>query len=435
MQDKDEFAKRRAEILSWMQPESVAVLFAAKVANRNSDVNYPFRQESFFYYLTGYQEAEAVLVLMKTKTSQSSIFFVLPNDPMIEQWEGKRVGLQGVIDDYKADFAFPTHQFQEKLVNYLSGKQVVYALWGLSIEQDQLILSALQAVKQKGRDGVTAPAQLMSLAPEVSAMRRIKSESELSSMRYAARVSAQAHARLMKYCRPGQYEYQLEAEFLHEIVKQGCRQQAYPAIIGAGGNTCILHYTQNEAQIKDGVLVLVDAGAEYQHYAADITRTFPANGVFSAEQKALYEVVLAAQLAALKEVKPGSLWSTQQQVITEVLTAGLLDLKLLSGSLEQCLEEKAYQAFYMHKNGHWLGLDVHDVGLYKRDHHWETLQEDMVLTVEPGLYIGKNPHVDEKWWDIGIRIEDDVVVTQTGHEVLSAQVPKTVEEIEALMQE
>lgn len=430
-----EFIKRRRLLLEWMQPESVAVLFSAKTAQRNSDVNHPFRQNSSFYYLTGHIEPDSALILLKTNELEQSIFFTLPNDPIIEQWEGARVGVQGALSDYGADTAFPIQQLSEKILKYLANKQVIYGMWGECIEQDNQILTALQLVQKKAREGLVAPSQLVSLRPVLSSMRRIKSSEEIDCMRIAAQVSAQAHLQLMKTCRPGQYEYELEAEFLSSIMKNGCREQAYPAIIGAGKHACVLHYTKNNAKIQDGDLVLVDAGGEYQHYAADITRTFPANGQFSAEQKAIYELVLSAQLAALDQVQPGVSWSAQQQVIVEILTAGLLELGLLKGSLAQCLADEAYKTFYMHKNGHWLGLDVHDVGSYKNNGDWDKLEPGMVLTVEPGLYIGENPNVDKKWWNIGVRIEDDVVVTDSGHEVLSSMVPKQVDEIEAVMRD
>ena len=292
----------------------------------------------------------------------------------------------------------------------------------------------INQLKQKARTGVSAPAEFVALDHYLQEMRLFKSSYEIKMMKKAAQASVSAHQRAMRHCRPGLYEYHLEAELRHEFMQFGCRDEAYPAIVGGGENACILHYTENNAQLNDGDLLLIDAGAEYQGYAADITRTFPVNGRFSAEQKALYEIVLQAQLTAIDAVQPGNSWNAPHHAAVRVLTRGLVKQGLLKGRVDKLIREEAYKPFYMHRTGHWLGLDVHDVGDYKVDNDWRVLEPGMVLTVEPGLYIGKNPHVDKKWWDIGIRIEDDVRVTRNGHEVLTARAPKTVEAIEALMQ-
>ncbi len=432
---KREHAARRRRLMHMMGKGSIAIVPTAPVRRRNRDVEYPYRPDSDFYYLTGFPEPEAVAVLVPGRSQGEYILFCRERDPKQELWTGRRAGQEGAREHYGADDAFPIGDLDEILPGLLENRDKVFYTMGRCPEFDHKIPAWLERIRSKSRAGVHAPAEIVSLDPLLHEMRLFKSRREITLMRRAARISAAAHVRAMQCCRPGLREYHLEAELLASFMRQGARSPAYPPIVGGGANACILHYTDNADELRDGDLVLVDAGAEYQYYAADITRTYPVGGRFTPAQRELYELVLAAQTAAIDKVRPGNHWQDPHTAAVRVLTRGLRDLGLLRGDLRTLIKTEAYKRFFMHRTGHWLGMDVHDVGNYKVEGHWRLLEPGMVLTVEPGLYVpAGSKGVARKWWNIGIRIEDDVLVTREGCEILSAGVPKTVNEIEALME-
>lgn len=433
MIDQKEFTLRRTHLMQDMEPNSIAILATAGEQVRNRDVNYAFRPDSDFLYLTGFWEPEAVLVLIPNREHGEYILFCREKDETKEIWHGRRVGQEGVLAAYGADDSFPIADIDDILQGLMENKTRVYYTMGIHSDFDQRLTGWVNQLKQKVRTGIHVPSEFVSLDHLLHEMRLFKSEVEINLMKQAALVSAQAHIHLIKNCRPKMKEYQLEAEFVHECIFNGCRDLAYPSIVGGGENGCILHYTENSDVLKNGDLVLVDAGGEYQGYASDITRTYPVNGRFSPAQKALYELVLEAQLGAIETVYPGNHWNAPHEAAVKIITKGLVRLGLLKGNVEQLIENGTYKAFFMHRTGHWLGLDVHDVGDYKIGNEWRILEEGMVLTIEPGIYTGDNHKIAKKWRNIGIRIEDDVYVTADGHEVLTAKAPKTVAEIEALM--
>jgi Xaa-Pro aminopeptidase len=350
-------------------------------------------------------------------------------------WTGEYAGLEGACHLYGADDAFPIEDLDEILPGLLENRERVFYPFGQDKELDQRVLEWVHVLRNRSRAGIDAPVELVSLEHVVHDMRIHKSQAEIQVMRKAAKVSAQAHVRAMKTCKAGLYEYQIEAELLHEFMQHGMRSPAYPSIVAGGSNACILHYIENKYVLKDGDLLFIDAGAFHDRYAADITRTFPVSGRFNEAQKALYELVLKAQLAAIDKVRAGNRWNEPHEAVLQVLTKGLVKLGILKGRISKLIKDEAYKPFYMHKTGHWLGMDVHDVGKYKISDQWRMLEPGMVLTVEPGLYIPKDcKTVDKKWRGIGIRIEDDILVTFDGCEVMSKGAPKTVSEIERLMQ-
>ncbi len=429
-----EFRKRREKLLAGMVPNSIAILPAASPVRRNRDTEYPYRQDSDFVYLTGFGEAEAILVLVPGREHGESILFCRERDPEYEQWNGRLVGPEAAVEDYLLDDAFPIADVDEILPGLIEGRQRVYTSMGLDEKFDRQLMEWVNQIRSKVRSGAHPPGEFVALQHGLHDLRLYKSAAEVKVMRRAARISAEAHIRAMQTCKPGLHEYDLEAEIQAHCMRQGARFQAYPAIVGGGSNACILHYIDNMAKLKSGDLVLIDAGCELDHYASDITRTFPVNGRFSKAQQALYEVVLAAQEAAIAESRPEQHWNHPHEAAVTVLTQGLVDLGLLSGEVNELIETQAYRPFYMHRTGHWLGLDVHDVGEYKVGGEWRVLEPGMVYTVEPGLYVSPDDDsVAAKWRGIGIRIEDDVLITAKGHEVLTADVPKSVSEIEALM--
>ncbi len=429
-----EYAKRRQVLWQAMEDNSIAILSAQNEVIRNGDAHFPYRQGSNFYYLTGFEEPESVMVLLKEQSHCHYILFSRPLDPKQERWTGKRVGQRGAMECYGADDAYPIDQLEEQLSHLLEDKNAIYYPIARDAGCDETIMRLMEHIYEKQRKGIGAPEKIVNIETILHPMRLIKSEYEIEMMQKAADISVAAHRRAMTMCRPGLYEYQIEAEILHEFHGHGCPVPAYPSIVASGENGCILHYIENNAVVNDGDLLLIDAGAEYQNYAADITRTFPANGRFTQEQRAIYELVLDAQLSGIQVVKPGVPWPKIQEIIVEILTQGLLDLGILQGKFQDLIANQSYNEFYMHNSGHWLGLDVHDAGPYKKDKQPIPLQPGMVLTVEPGIYIDPNNHqVDEKWHGIAVRIEDDVLVTAQGHCVLSGALPKTVEKIESLM--
>lgn len=429
-----EYAKRRKAFMQEIGPQGIVILPSANEVLRNGDAFYPFRQNSDFYYLTGFDEPESVLVLAPKRKEGEYILFNRVRNRDHEIWDGPRAGQEGACKDFLADQAFPIADLLMLLPDLLVDRDAIHYPLGLNKAFDKIILECVNKVRAKMRSGSQSPLAFYDIAPTLHEMRLFKSDAEIATMQKAVDITANAHVRAMTVCEPGMNEYQLEAALISEFQRHGARFPAYNSIVGAGANTCILHYIKNNQPIADGGLVLIDAGAEYDYYAADITRTFPANGRFSTEQRAIYELVLASQLAAIKAAKPGASWTVMQDVIVKVLTQGLVDLGILKGNVRDLIEKEAYFPFYMHRSGHWLGLDVHDVGRYRINNKWRKLEPGMVLTIEPGLYISSDiPGVHKRWHNIGVRIEDNVLITAKGCKVLSQHIPKTVDEIEALM--
>ncbi|MFT5592000.1 MAG: Xaa-Pro aminopeptidase [Oceanicoccus sp.] len=428
------FTQHRDALFNKMADNSLAVIPSADIHLRNRDADFPFRQSSDFFYLTGFTEDSACLVLQKKGGECRTILFCQAKVKEMEIWTGYRLGPEAAVEKLSLNEAFAITELAAKLPVLMSDCEQVYAAWGSDKVWDRSLIDAIEKVKLKARTGVQAPTAMQAIEPLLHELRLIKDDAEIETMAKAASISAHAHMAAMKQVTPGMYEYQLEGTIRHYCADHGSRFDAYTSIVGAGENACILHYTHNDQQIKDGDLILIDAGCEVNHYASDITRTFPANGRFSPEQKALYQLVLDAQFAAIDAVKPGNHFNHPHEATLQVLTQGLVGLGLLTGDVNQLIKDEAYKPFYMHRTSHWLGMDVHDVGAYKIDGQWRVLQAGMVLTIEPGLYIAPDDEsVDKKWRGIGIRIEDDVLVTAKGHRVLSEEVPKTIADIEALM--
>jgi len=428
------YSRRRKRLMQAMGNDSIAILPATSVKVRNRDVEYPYRPDSDFFYLTGFHEPESIIVLLPGRRSGEFLLFCREHDPETALWNGTMTGLEGACNLYGADDAFPIEDMDDIMPALLEDRKRVYYTMGSQPEFDHHFTEWLGQVKDKSRSGVTPPGEIIVLEHLIHEMRLFKDRHEVSAMRHAANISASAHIRAMRYCRPDMMEYQLEAEIIHEFMANGCREPAYPSIVGGGANGCTLHYISNDCALKDGDLVLIDAGAEYQGYAGDITRTFPINGHFSPAQKDLYELVLKAQLAAIDKVRPGNHWNDPHLAAVRVLTRGLIKLGILKGEYRSLIKNQAYRRFYMHRTGHWLGMDVHDVGDYKVDGIWRLLEPGMTLTIEPGLYIpAGSKGVAKKWWGIGIRIEDDVLVTRNGCDILSKAAPKTVSDIETIM--
>ena len=429
-----EFKRRRRQLMRMMGGNSIAILPAAPIARRNRDVDYRYRPDSDFYYLTGFAEPEAVAVLIPGRKHAEYVLFCRERDPEKEVWDGARAGQEGAVEEYGADDSFPIGDLNEILPRMLEQCERVFYAMGCHHELDKQMSEWISAIRSKGRAGVQGPLEFIALDHYLHDMRLYKSRSEVKVMRAAARISSRAHKRVMRTCRPGMHEWQLEAVMVSACAEAGAREQAYPPIVGSGANGCVLHYIDNRDELNDGDLMLIDAGCELDYYASDITRTIPVNGRFSAPQKALYELVLKAQEAAIKKVRPGSHWNDPHMAAVRVITRGLVELGILRGRVPTLIKNESYKRFYMHRTGHWLGMDVHDVGDYKVDGAWRLLEPGMVLTIEPGLYIpAGSKGVAKKWWNIGIRIEDDLVVTKDGSDILSKDAPKTVAEIEALM--
>ncbi|WP_027853292.1 Xaa-Pro aminopeptidase [Marinobacterium litorale] len=428
------YAARRRRLLEQLPEGSVALVAGSTLVNRNRDAEYPFRQNSDFYYLTGFDEPDALLVLKPGRAEGETVLFCPPRDPDMEIWTGYRAGPEGCVERYGADQAFVLAELDEQVPQLLDGSRRLYYALGSDETLDNRVRGWLNAVRAKARQGAEAPEELVLLDNLLHEMRLFKESEELDVMRAAARISAAAHVEAMLYAHPGVHEYELEAKILSHCMGEGARHQAYSPIVGGGANGCILHYIENNAPIDDGSLVLIDAGCELDCYASDITRTFPVNGRFSPEQRALYELVLKTNEACIALIRPGLPWNEVHDLSVRLLTEGLVELGLLEGEPEKLIEEGAYRTFYMHRIGHWLGMDVHDVGNYKVAGNWRPLEPGMVMTVEPGIYVSPhNESVEPRWRGIGIRIEDDVVVTEQGCEVLTADVPKSAEAIEALM--
>lgn len=431
---KKEFTARRRALMNLMGNGSIAILPAAPERIRSRDTCYPYRQDSDFYYLCGFPEPEAVLVLLPGRPQGECVLFCRERDQQREAWDGRRIGPGRAGKRYGVDDAFPIGDIDDILPGLLEGRERVYYSMGRHPEFDGQLMVWVNNIRAQVKTGAVPPSEFIDLDHFLHDLRLFKRSAELDIMRAAGAISARAHCRAMQTCKPDMWEYQLEAEILHEFVMAGARFPAYNTIVGGGANACILHYIENCCELKDGDLVLIDAGCELDGYAADISRTFPVNGKFSREQRALYDIVLAAQLAAINEVKPGNVWNTPHDAAVNIITGGLVELGLLRGDVDELIERGAHQEFYMHKTGHWIGLDVHDVGDYKVGGQSRVLETGMVLTVEPGIYVAPdNFNVEEKWRGIGIRIEDDIAVTPEGRENLTGGVPKEADAIEALM--
>jgi Xaa-Pro aminopeptidase len=429
------YAKRRATLLNKMQ-SGIAIIPAAAEVLRNGDAHYAYRFDSNLYYLTGFIEPEAALVLVagqKDHSAAQAILFCREKNPEREIWDGHRFGPDAAREKFGFDAAYPIAQLDEKLIELMGDQPVLFHPLGASADWDARLIRLRAAVQEKSRSGICAPDEIHDVRRLLNEMRLFKDDHELSIMRRAAAIYTAAHFRAMRFTRPDQFEYQVEAELLHEFCRHGARDPAYPSIVAGGGNACTLHYVGNDARLKDGDLLLIDAGGEFAGYASDITRTFPVNGRFSAAQKDVYEIVLAAQSAAIAAAHPGQVWNAPHEAALRVLAQGFIDLKLCHGTVDGVLESGSYKQFYMHRTGHWLGMDVHDVGDYKIGADWRALQPGMVLTVEPGCYIRPADSIPQALWNIGIRIEDDVAITARGNEVLTEAAPKTVAAIEELM--
>ncbi len=428
-----EFKRRRRQLMRMMGKNCIAILPASSAKTRNRDVEYIFRQDSDFQYLTGFEEPEAVAVLVPGRAAGEYILFCRDRDPLRETWDGRRAGPEGAERDFGADSAFPIGDIDEILPGLMEGRDRVFYGMGRRPDFDTQIIAWVNGLRKQLPAPGQAPHELVSLEHLLHDMRLYKSRTEQAAMRRAARIAVDAHKRAMKVCRPGMMEYEVEAEFAHEFRRNGART-SYPPIVGGGENGCILHYTENNRVLNDGDLLLIDAGCEYHYYASDITRTFPVNGRFSSEQRQIYQVVLDAQLAAIEQVRAGRHFNEPHDAAVKVITRGLLKLGLLKGKLKALIDNGDYRRFYMHKTGHWLGMDVHDVGDYQVGGAWRELEPGMVLTVEPGIYIAPGSRgVPRKWWGIGVRIEDDVLVTRKDPDVLTRALPKEADQIEALM--
>ena len=431
---RTEYVRRRKALMAEMEPNSIAILPAAPMYIRNRDVEHIYRQDSDFQYLSGFPEPEAVIALIPGREHGEYVLFCRERDPARELWDGLRAGQDGAISEYGADDAFPIGDIDDILPGLIEGRSRVYYAIGSNQEFDHRLMEWINTIRSKARQGAQPPNEFVALDHLLHDLRLYKSANEVKVMKQAAEISARAHIRAMQASRAGLYEYHLEAELDYEFRKGGAKMPAYGSIVAAGKNACILHYRENDAVLKDGDLVLIDAGCEIDCYASDITRTFPVSGRFSTEQKAIYELVLAANEEAFKHIAPGKHWNEAHEATVRVITAGLVELGLLNGDVDELIAAEAYKPFYMHRAGHWLGMDVHDVGDYKVGGEWRVLEPGMAMTVEPGIYIAAdNQDVAKKWRGIGVRIEDDVVVTRHGCEILTNGVPKSVAEIEALM--
>lgn len=428
----DLYAQRRARLQGEMR-QGIAIIPTAPEVVRNANTHYDYRHGSAFYYLSGFAEPEAVIVLLAGDTPKS-ILFCREKNLEREVWEGFRFGPDTAQAAFNFDAAYPIACLDEKLLELMGNQSTIFYPVGADHTWDTRILRLREAVKAKSRKGIFAPDEIRDVRKLLDEMRLIKDAHEIDIMRRAAAISCQAHKRALRHVRPGLFEYEVEAEFLHEFCRNGARHPAYTSIVASGANACTLHYVGNNARLKDGDLLLIDAGCELGGYAADITRTFPVNGQFTAAQKDVYEIVLAAQRAAIAEAVPGKSWNAPHDAALRVLAQGFIDLKLCRGTVDSVIESESYKPFYMHRTGHWLGMDVHDVGEYKIDGVWRALQPGMTLTIEPGCYIRPSEQTPKTLWNIGIRIEDDVLITGSGHEILTQAAPKTIADLEEIMQ-
>ncbi len=430
--NRSEFARRRKTLMRMVGEDGIAILPSAPVRTRSRDIEYRYRQDSDFYYLSGFAEPDAVAVLAPGRENGEYVLFCRDRDKLREQWDGSRAGPDGVVEYFDADDAFPIDDIDDILPGVLESRSRVYYTMGAYADFDQRITEWVKSLRSRESSGVHTPHEFIALDHILHDMRLYKSRAEISAMRKAAKIAVSAHKRAMISVRPGLYEYEVEAEFVHEFRRHDAAVSYLP-IVGGGANACTLHYVENNAPLNDGDLLLIDAGCEYDYYASDITRTFPVNGRFSPEQRTVYEIVLEAQLAAIEKTRAGNHWNDPHDAAVKVITKGLKKIGLLDGTLSKLIREKAYREFFMHRTGHWIGMDVHDVGDYKVGDEWRFLEPGMVTTVEPGIYIPASRKIPAKWRNIGVRIEDDVAVTSNGPDVLSKGLAKDVDKIEKLM--
>ena len=419
-----EFARRRRQFMRMIGKDAIAILPAAPVRHRNGDIEYAYRQDSHFYYLSGFPEPEAVAVLIPGRPQGEYLLFVREHDAVRETWEGERAGTEGAVTRYGADDAFPIADIDEILPGLIEQRSRIFYSMGTHPDFDPRTLSWVSGLRNK---------EFVALAHVLDDMRLYKSRAEQSNLRRAAQIGMGAHRRAMRFARPGRMEYEVMAELLHEFRSHNADISYHP-IVGGGANACVMHYRDNDQALRDGDLLLLDAGCEHDYYASDITRTFPVNGRFTSAQRAVYEVVLEANRAAIACVRPGNHWNQAHEAAVRTVTQGLVKLGLLKGRVPRLIKDQAYLPFFNHRTGHWLGIDVHDVGDYKVGGEWRVLEAGMALTVEPGIYIRPSPKIPKEFWNIGVRIEDDVLVTDGAAEVLTAALEKTAEAIEQLVQ-
>ena len=429
---KTQFVRRRHELASAIK-FGIAVIPTAAERIRNKDAHFPYRFDSYFHYLTGFNEPESVVVVIGGKPSRSILFCRAKHEER-EIWDGFRYGPEEAKTQFNFDDTFAIDEIDKILPQLIENKDAIFTPIGIESNWDNKMMGWLNKTRSLARKGITAPASLIDVREILDEMRLIKDPDELDVMRRAAKISAEAHVNAMLATKPEKYEYEIEAELLYHFKKKGSQFPAYTSIVAGGKNACVLHYIENNAVLNDGDLLLIDAGCELDGYASDITRTFPVSGKFSGPQRMIYELVLDAQQAAMEATSRGNSWQAPHDAATKVLAQGFIDLKLCHGSLDKVLENREYSRYYMHRTGHWLGRDVHDVGNYKDDGQWRSLEPGMVLTIEPGCYIRSAPDIPEQFWNIGIRIEDDAIVNQdSGCEIITSGVPKTINDIESLM--
>lgn len=434
-----EYLARRQALVAKLPKNAAVIIPSANETTRSNDTEYVFRQDSYFWYFTGFNEPEACLILLNNAEGATEegefqdLIFCRQRDEEAEIWHGRRLGVERASESLGIQESYAIDDLPDALLSLLDGRDVLYFALSDNAAMEDTVLSAIESLRQAPKQSKQAPVSISDPRPLMDEMRLFKSEAEIQVMREAAQISVAAHNRAMTFCQPDCYEYQLEAEIHHQFAMNGARHPAYNTIVGGGENGCILHYTENSDKVKSGDLVLIDAGAEFYGYAADITRTFPATGTFSEPQKLLYDIVLQAQNAALESIKPGNCIKQSADIAIEVITQGLIRLGLLEGGVEDNIEALNHRQFYMHGLGHWLGLDVHDVGVYKIDGQDRSYKPGMVMTVEPGIYVAPDADVEEKWRGIGIRIEDNVLVTNSGFEILTKGLPRTTEQVESFM--
>jgi Xaa-Pro aminopeptidase len=429
--DRKEFARRRRQFMRMIGKDAIAILPAAPVRHRNGDIEYAYRQDSHFYYLTGFQEPDAVAVLVPGRVHAEYLLFVREHDALRESWDGPRAGTEGAVEQYGADDAFPIEDIDEILPGLMEQRSQIFYSMGTHLDFDPRILSWVNGLRVQSRQGAGGLQEFVALNHVLDDMRLYKSRPEQASLRRAAQIAVGAHRRAIRFARPGRMEYEVMAEVLHEFRSHNA-DISYQPIVGGGANACVMHYRDNDKPLCDGDLLLLDAGCEHDYYASDITRTFPVSGRFTAVQRAVYEVVLDAQIAAIDKVRSGNHWNEPHEAAVRAVTMGLSKLGLIKGPLPKLIKDQAYLPFFNHRTGHWLGLDVHDVGDYKVGGEWRVLEPGMALTVEPGIYIRPSAKVPKEFWNIGIRIEDEVLVTQGAAEVLTGELEKTPDAIEAL---
>lgn len=427
-----EFARRRKTLMRMVGEDGIAILPSAPVRTRSRDVEYRFRQDSDFYYLSGFGEPDSVAIIAPGRDAGEYVLFCRERDKRKEQWDGSRAGPEGAVELFGADDAFPIEDIDDILPGILETRNRVYYTMGAYADFDHRITAWVKSLRYRESSGVHTPHEFIALDHILHDMRLYKSRAEISAMRSAAKIAVKAHHRAMGAIRPGMFEFEIEAEYVHEFRRHDATI-SYPPIVATGANACTLHYVDNKAQLRDGDLLLIDAGCEYDYYASDVTRTMPVNGRFTPEQRAIYEIVLEAQLAAIGKTVQGNHWNDPHDAAVRIVTKGLKKIGLLDGSLPKLIKDEAYREYFMHRTGHWIGMDVHDVGDYKVGSEWRFLEPGMVTTVEPGIYIPASSKAAAKWRNIGVRIEDDVAVTKNGPDVLSKGLAKDPDDVEKLM--